>query len=60
MVERTQVLKVRNIGHRPVQLGFKPTPDKQDRICKPWLTIRPDKALILTGKIHTYVQYSLF
>uniref|UniRef100_A0A1X7T2Z3 OCRL-1/2 ASH domain-containing protein n=2 Tax=Amphimedon queenslandica TaxID=400682 RepID=A0A1X7T2Z3_AMPQE len=50
MVERTQVLKVRNIGHRPVQLGFKPTPDKQDRISKPWLSIRPDKALILTCK----------
>ncbi|XP_019861575.1 PREDICTED: type II inositol 1,4,5-trisphosphate 5-phosphatase-like [Amphimedon queenslandica] len=50
MVERTQVLKVRNIGHRPVQLGFKPTPDKQDRISKPWLSIRPDKALILTSE----------
>jgi phosphatidylinositol-bisphosphatase len=49
MVEQTHYLTVRNIGQRPVQLTFLPTPDN-DKICKPWLTIRPEKTLILTGE----------
>ena len=53
MVEKSQVLSVRNTGRRPVQLRFKEVAqeDGSMRMCKPWLSIKPDKAIILTGEV---------
>ena len=56
MVEKSQVLSVRNTGRRPVQLRFKEVAqeDGSMRMCKPWLSIKPDKAIILTGEVIIY------
>ncbi len=51
MVKQIQPLTVHNIGQRPVQISFIATPDKQDEISQPWLSVKPDRALILPGII---------
>ena len=57
MDEKSQVLSVRNTGRRPVQLRFKEVAqeDGSMRMCKPWLSIKPDKAIILTGEVIIYL-----
>lgn len=56
MDEKSQVLSVHNTGRRPVQLRFKEVAqeDGSMRMCKPWLSIKPDKAIILTGEVVIY------
>lgn len=49
MVKQMMQLKVSNIGQRPVQVSFLATPDKENEISKPWLSVKPDRAIILTG-----------
>lgn len=49
MVSKTQQLKVVNTGQRPVQVSFLTTPNKKS-ICKPWLNIKPESAVILNGE----------
>lgn len=61
MVEKSQVLNVRNTGKKPAHLRFKEVlkSDGSFCVCQPWLTIKPDKAIIQTGKDED-VMISLF
>ena len=56
MVKQTQSLKVHNIGQRPVQIAFISTPDKGNEISQPWLTVKPDRALILIGIVSIMIH----